>query len=408
MSNNVPKLRFKEFNDEWEVKQLSDLLYESKLKNKCMKFGKEDVLSVSGEFGIVNQIEHMGRSYAGVSVDNYGVVKKGDIVYTKSPLKSNPYGIIKTNKGVDGIVSTLYAIYSCKESVSNLFIDYYFQLDDNTNKYVRPLVHKGAKNDMKINNEYFLSGSITIPQLKEQEKISNFLTKVDKIVEKQEEKVNNVEIYKKGMMQNIFSQKIRFKYDDGSNYPQWEEKKLGEIVALVKDGTHGTHTDVDNGPYLLSAKNIKDGRIVITKDDRKISYEDFNLIYKNYSLKKDDILLSIVGTIGRTAIVKDEKDIVFQRSVAILRFDNNYVNYIYQFMNTREFQDSLIKNQVVSAQPGIYLNDLKRLNFKIPCLEEQIKIARLLSNIDLILEKEKEKLEELRLWKKGLLQQMFV
>ena len=71
-------------------------------------FGKEDVLSVSGDYGIVNQIEFQGRSFAGVSVAPYGVVGTGDVVYTKSPLKSNPYGIIKTNKGKPGIVSTLY------------------------------------------------------------------------------------------------------------------------------------------------------------------------------------------------------------------------------------------------------------------------------------------------------------
>ena len=95
--NKTPLIRFPEFKDDWENKQLSKLISVSKKTNKDLKYGKEDVLSVSGELGIVNQIEHLGRSYAGVSVHNYGVVELNQIVYTKSPLKSNPYGIIKLN-----------------------------------------------------------------------------------------------------------------------------------------------------------------------------------------------------------------------------------------------------------------------------------------------------------------------
>ena len=91
-------------------------------KNTENVYSKEDVLSVSGVYGIVNQIEFQGRSFAGISVSNYGIVKTGDIVYTKSPLNTNPYGIIKTNKGKNGIVSTLYAVYRPKKQfVLNLY-----------------------------------------------------------------------------------------------------------------------------------------------------------------------------------------------------------------------------------------------------------------------------------------------
>src|SRR5690606_19544702 len=109
---------------EWEEKPLNHYLYTSKLKNKDLKFSKQEVLSVSGELGVVNQIELLGRSYAGVSVAPYSVVEHADIVYTKSPLKSNPYGIIKVNKGKAGIVSTLYAVYKCKDNIYPELIDY--------------------------------------------------------------------------------------------------------------------------------------------------------------------------------------------------------------------------------------------------------------------------------------------
>jgi type I restriction enzyme S subunit len=109
LKGKKPNIRFPEFKDDWQHTKLSELLSEAKKRNEDLKYGKDEVLSVSGELGIVNQIEHLGRSYAGASVHNYHVVETGDIVYTKSPLKANPFGIIKLNKGKAGIVSTLYA-----------------------------------------------------------------------------------------------------------------------------------------------------------------------------------------------------------------------------------------------------------------------------------------------------------
>ncbi len=141
-----PLIRFPEFKDAWEHKQLSELLSETRKRNEDLKYGKDEVLSVSGELGILNQIEHLGRSYAGVSVHQYHVVEVGDIVYTKSPLKANPFGIIKLNKGKAGIVSTLYAVYKVNQQTAyGRFIDYYFSLDANTNRYLRPLVRRAQR-----------------------------------------------------------------------------------------------------------------------------------------------------------------------------------------------------------------------------------------------------------------------
>ena len=154
----------------------------SRAKNKDEVYGKEDVLSVSGDYGIVNQIEFQGRSFAGVSVAPYGVVETGDVVYTKSPLKSNPYGIIKTNKGKPGIVSTLYAVYKPLDHVYSEFVQIYFEQDARMNNYMHPLVNKGAKNDMKVSDENALKGEVCFPSRDEQIKISEYFAKLDNLI----------------------------------------------------------------------------------------------------------------------------------------------------------------------------------------------------------------------------------
>lgn len=180
-----PKIRFPEFKGNYKTINLSEYLFENKDRNKSEIYSKQDVLSVSGEFGIVNQIKLQGRSFAGESVKEYHIVETNDIVYTKSPLKANPYGIIKVNKGIPGIVSTLYAVYHVKNTAFPEYIDYYFSNDLRLNKYLKPLVNIGAKHDMKVNNETVLIGCVTFPKVEEQIKISNLLSLIDQRIEKQ-------------------------------------------------------------------------------------------------------------------------------------------------------------------------------------------------------------------------------
>ena len=200
----VPEIRFYGFTYDWEQRKLIDYLEVSSEKNRDNRFTKEDVLSVSGEYGIVNQIEFQGRSFAGASVSNYGVVENGDVVYTKSPLKSNPYGIIKTNKGIPGIVSTLYAVYKPKEITDSKFVQIYFELDSRMNSYMHPLVNKGAKNDMKVSAENALKGMVSFPKKDEQEMISLYFSTIDNLITLHQRKCDELKKMKKYMLQNMF------------------------------------------------------------------------------------------------------------------------------------------------------------------------------------------------------------
>ncbi len=115
-------------------------------------------------------------------MSNYGVVWTGDVVYTKSPLNSNPYGIIKTNKGKPGIVSTLYAVYHPRENVDPAFVQTYFEQHARMNNYMHPLVNKGAKNDMKVSSENALKGFVIFPGIEEQRRIVTLFTSLDNLI----------------------------------------------------------------------------------------------------------------------------------------------------------------------------------------------------------------------------------
>lgn len=200
----TPRVRFKGFEGEWEKKTLGDCLTINNERNQSNVYSINDVLSVSDEVGVVNQIKLLGRSYAGKSVVNYRVLKTNQIVYTKSPLKSKPYGIIKVNKGDIGIVSVLYAVYDANENVYPDYIHYYFEPIHRINNYLLPLINKGAKNTMNISDEMALTGNIWIPSLEEQKKIADFLQALDSQITLQNLRLEKLKQIKAACLDNMF------------------------------------------------------------------------------------------------------------------------------------------------------------------------------------------------------------
>ena len=174
--------------------------------------------------------------------------------------------------------------------------------------------------------------------------------------------------------------KIRFK---GYN-EDWEQRKLGDVLSLLKDGTHGTHRDAESGPLLLSAKNIKNGTVQWDESDRRISEDEYNIIHSNFRLQKGDVLLTIVGSIGEVAILSQSEGVTFQRSVAFLRpSDEICSEFLYSEIQGQKFQKELNDRKSTSAQPGMYLGDLGAIPIEFPTSdEEQMQIGSYFSTID--------------------------
>lgn len=409
-----PLVRFPEFKDAWEHKQLNELLSEAKKRNEDLKYGKDEVLSVSGELGIVNQIEHLGRSYAGVSVHQYHVVEVGDIVYTKSPLKANPFGIIKLNKGKAGIVSTLYAVYKVNNQTAyGPFIDYYFSLDANTNRYLRPLVKKGAKNDMKINNAYVLHDRIFAPAIPEQKRIASFFTVLDKKIAELKEKKSLLEQYKKGAMQKLFSQELRFKDENGKEFPKWVKKPLGIIGETYNGLTGKTKENFGEGKPYIQYKQIFDN----TKID--VSKFDFVQVDENENqnrAKYGDIFFTTSSEtpleIGYSSVLLENVDELYLNSFCfgyrINSFKELNPTFAQYLFRSPIFRKEVIKLGQGSTRYNMSKVELMKIEILLPSEKEQIKISDFLETLDEKIIRTTTQLQQTQQYKKGLLQNMFI
>ena len=182
--------------------------------------------------------------------------------------------------------------------------------------------------------------------------------------------INSIKVKRLVFEREFFN--YNFTLDEKLLEDGWDIVKAKKICTLIKDGTHGTHGNVADGPMLLSAKDISDGVINVCDTPRLISKLDFEKIHKNYQLQDNDLLITIVGTIGNVAIIKGyDKSFTFQRSVGIMRFSKNInSDYIYFYMRSIFFQKEIQRKTVTSVQSGVYLEELANCRFIVPSSEK--------------------------------------
>ena len=379
---------------EWEEARLSRYLSVNKDKNIDLKYGKEDVFSISGELGIVNQIELLGRSYAGVSVAPYGIVYPNDVVYTKSPLKANPYGIIKTNKtGTTGIVSTLYAIFHCKDNVSPDFVQAYFESDQNLNNYLYPIVNIGAKHDMKISDENSLGGYVVFPPLAEQERIAEILAAQDRVIELKEKLVEEKKRLKKYLMQQLLTGKMRLPGFSG----EWKSVKLGDVF---EERVETNCQDLE----LLSVtgtNGVVPRSTIETKDN---SSEDKS---KYLKICKGDIGYNTMRMWQGVSALSDYEGIVSPAYTILIpsqKISARYFSYLFK-MHSVIFLFYRFSQGIVDDTRSLKYHQFAKLHLSVPVYkEEQEAIAELLYSADKEIEILVKELDQEKQKKKALMQ----
>jgi type I restriction enzyme S subunit len=412
--SDAPAIRFKGFSDAWEQRKLEDYLTVSAEKNTGNIYGRSDVLSVSGDFGIVNQIEFQGRSFAGASVSNYGVVQTGDVVYTKSPLNSNPYGIIKTNKGKPGIVSTLYAVYHPKENAFSDFIQVYFEQHARMNNYMHPLVNKGAKNDMKVSAENALKGPVCFPSRIEQESISAFFSVLDNLITLHQRKFEKLTNVKKSMLEKMFPQ-------NGSSYPEirfkgftdpWEQRKLGELVdRVVRKNTNNESTL----PLTISAQyGLVDQ---ITYFNNRVASRDVSNYYLvlngEFAYNKSTSDGYPFGAVKRLDLY--EKGVLSTLYIVFAPKKEQQIDsdYLTVFFDTDRWHKGVAERAAEGARNHGLLNisaeDFFDIDLSVPKdIVEQKQIGAFIRQLDNLITLHQRELEKLQNIKKSMLEKMFV
>ena len=403
---NTPKIRFKGFEDHWEQRKLGEVVGIYDGVHQTPQYQDSGIMFLSVE-NITTLKSEKYISEEAFERDYKVYPQKGDILMTRIG-DVGTTNVVQTTGKVAFYVSL--ALLKPKEInsyfLSNAMKTSVFQKGLRERTLVTAIPQKINKDEIGRVNVFITNNA------EEQKKIEDYFTALDHLITLHQRKCDETKQLKKFMLQNMFPKngeknpEIRFEgfTDD------WEQRKLRENLSFLKDGTHGTHKDVEDGPLLLSAKNIKNGTVQWDESDRRISEDEFKSIHANFKLKEGDVLLTIVGSIGETAILNNSEGITFQRSVAFLRPASKIISeFLYSEIQGYKFQKELNERKSTSAQPGIYLSDLGEIPISYPInMDEQVAIGHYFTNIDHLITLHQRKCCELKKLKQYMANHMFV
>ena len=399
---NEPKLRFKaddgsQFPD-WEEKKLGDIT--EKVVRKDAN-SNADVRMISQGNGFILQSNKYSRENAGQSLKKYTLLKRDEFAYNHGASKVKPYGVCyRLCESDEARVPYVYHTFKLIDGDS-VFWNYSLNTSC-MDRQLKKMVSSGARMDGLLNIGYdaYMSVNIHVPSLPEQQKIAEFLSTIDTVIKKQKETVSVWEERKKGVMQKLFRQEVRFKADDGSNFPEWEEKKLSEMFKKV----------IEKNRLDLPPLTIVQGYGTIRRDEseRRIAYDEKGL--KNYkAVQKDDFIVHLRSFEGGLEIAN--QDGIVSPAYHVYRGnDEVHPSFYYPYFRSSSFIKGKLSICVTGVRDGknIEMGSFDELLIPHPCLAEQQKIADCLSSFDEVIEKQKATLAAWEELKKGLLQQMFV
>ena len=374
---SVPKLRFKEFQEDWKAEQINTVI-----SNKSQKYdptnSKEDLPCI--------ELEHLsqltGEILGSVSSTNQKSIKNR--FDEKSVLfgKLRPYLKKYAQPKFKGVCSSEIWVLTSKKLI-HTFLFQYIQTG-----YFNQLANMQTGSKMPRSDwNYFTEEDIYYPVDLEQTKIATFLSAVDEKIAQLSRKHELLQQYKQGMMQQLFSQKLRFKDDKGEDFPEWEEKLLGNICSNFQSGKSITSDEIfEVGKYPVYGGNGLRG------------------FTSSYTHEGTFVLIGRQGALCGNINLVNQKNFVSEHAIAVQAqksFSNEWLAQLLTWMNLGRFSES-------SAQAGLAVNKLIKFKICCPTKLEQTKIANFLNAIDNKIDVITNQIQQAREWKQGLLQQMFV
>lgn len=406
-----PLLRFPQFNDEWQNKKLgevAEIITGSTPSTSKLEYYGGNYLFVSPSD--INNERWLKNTITKLSYEGYlkgRKVIKNSILFvcigsTIGKIAQTKYECI-TNQQINAVFS---------KSISNDFIYSYLEYKA---KKIKTLSAEQAV--PIINKTTFSKIPISFPSLPEQEKIANFLSAVDEKIAAMKKKVELLQQFKKGVMQKIFSQELRFKIENEHGElveaPAWQEKMLGEVGSTYNGLQGKTADDFGKGKHYIQYKQIFDDSKINIKRFGKVQISDAE---SQSQARFGDVFFTTSSEtrleVGFSSVLLDKIQEVYLNSFCF-GFRSNDFNILNPYFARYLFRSFVVRNDITKLGQGstrynMSKREFMKIKIHLPSLPEQEKIANFLSAIDDKIENSKQSLSKLELWKKGLLQKMFV
>ena len=400
--------------DDWEQREFSDIFAEVKSGLSRMLSNDDIGLPVvranninDGQLNLVDDIKYWYKNDPqGANTNNY-LIEQGDILinFINSEAKMGTAAYVTRRPERDTIYTT--NILRCKVNDEyNPYFIYSLTFLNSYKNYIASIT-KPAVNQASFTTVDFKKYSIKIPTVKEQNQIADLIETFNKLITLHQRKIEKLKLAKKALLQKLFPK-------NGSQFPEirfkdftdaWEQRKLGECVDISTGYPFDSQDFNENGEYLVITNgNIQENTpFVLNNVGNRIDLDDS---LKKYILDIDDLLITMDGTVGRVAIVVDNKLVLAQR---VCRIKSNEPYYIYQVLSKNDFIQSMNKIGHGGTIKHISLSEISEYQAYYPkSQKERIKISNVLTNCDKLITLHQRKLDKLQDVKKGLLQKMFV
>jgi type I restriction enzyme S subunit len=410
--NNIPELRFPEFAEDWEITKVGSII--TRVASPVI-VQEDEIYKQIGIRSHGKGIFHKEKT-TGKEIGNKRVFWIVDGAFIVNIVFAWEHAVAKTTEAEIGMIAShRFPMYLPKDSKSNIDYLLHFFLTPKGKTLLELASPGGAGRNKTLGQAEFLKQSFKIPSVLEQQKIASFFTTIDQKISQLKLKKSLLEQYKKGVMQKIFSQEIRFRDENGQEFPKWEKMKLGEVG-------HFQTSSVDK----LSRKGEKEVRLVnymnvyrhedINQDSlnnlQEVTATEKQILTNN--LQKGDILFTpsseTSSDIGHSVVIfEDLLNCLY--SYHLMRFRPTIkldILYSHYFCNIPKVLAQLSKLATGSTRFTISVKSFSSIEVSLPTLAEQSKIATFLSAIDNKINHTKTQIEKAELWKKGLLQKMFV
>ncbi|WP_339178062.1 restriction endonuclease subunit S [Bacillus sp. FSL R5-0560] len=405
---NSPQIRFAGFTDAWEQCKLGDYIIPY---NKVTTQNNQYPVFTSSRKGLFFQKDYYDNNQI-ASEDNtgYNIVPRGYFTY-RHMSDDLVFKFNINHLAENGIVSTLYPVFTTTESLDSRYLQYQLNEGEEFKRFAILQKQGGSRTYMYLSK--LENMTLTMPKLDEQIKIGNFFKQLDDTITLHQRTLELLKDTKKSLLQKMFPK-------DGANVPEirfagftdpWERCELGEITLKIGSGKTpkgGKSSYVLEGIPLLRSQNVYDDLIDLNDVAYITPQTDEEM--KNSRVVKNDVLLNITGaSIGRSAVYRDSSPANVNQHVCIIRPVEGYSSDFIQLnLTSPNGQQQIDNNQAGSGREGLNFQQIRKMSFTFPSIEEQDQISAVFKKLDYLITLHQRELNSLKNLKKSLLQQMFI